>query len=172
MEGYLAQIMLFAGGFAPNGWAYCQGQTLKIISNSALFALVGTTYGGDGRNNFALPNFAGRTAVGTGAGAGLSQVSLGEKGGSDATTLTTSMMPAHTHTLNASANPGTAASIAGNVLANAGTDKVYLNAGSPVGMKNESIGVTGGNQPFDSRQPYLGINYVICLSGIYPSRPN
>ena len=169
MDGYIAQILLFAGNFAPQNWAYCQGQILEISENSTLFSLLGTTYGGDGRTNFALPNFAGRTAVGAGAGAGLSQVAIGEMGGSEATTLTTSMMPAHTHTLNATANPGTADSLVGNVLANSGTDNFYLKAGTPVAMKNESIGVTGSNQPFDSRQPYLGINYVICLFGSYPS---
>ena len=170
MEGYIAQILLFAGDFAPRHWAYCQGQTLSINANTALFSLLGTTYGGNGQTNFALPNFAGRTAVGAGAGAGLSQVAIGEMGGSEATTLTTSMMPAHTHTLNATANPGTAVSLAGNVFANSGTDNFYLKAGTPVAMENESIGVTGSNQPFDSRQPYSGINYVICLFGIFPQR--
>lgn len=170
MEGYIAQIMLFAGDFAPRNWAYCQGQIISIAQNSALFSLLGTTYGGNGIQTFGLPNFASRTAIGTGAGAGLSQVTLGEMGGSEYTSLTTAMMPAHTHTLNANSNPGTVASPAGNVLANSGTDKFYLKAGTPVVMKNESIGVTGSNQPFDSKQPYLAINYVICLYGIFPSR--
>jgi microcystin-dependent protein len=176
MEGYLAEIRMFAGNFAPRGWAFCQGQILSIAQNTALFALLGTTYGGNGQTTFALPDFRGRVAVGTGQGPGLSNIDLGEVAGSPYITLLASNMPAHTHALNASVNGPTDNTASGNLLAsqsrsNGGTmPNVYATNSSPVAMGNLAIGISGGSQPFSIMQPYLGMNYIICLEGIFPSR--
>jgi microcystin-dependent protein len=172
MEGYLAQILFFAGNFAPRGWAFCQGQLLSIAQNTALFSLLGTTYGGNGQTTFALPDFRGRTAVGTGQGPGLSIISLGEVSGTETTTLNVNQLPAHTHALNASTAVGDASVPTNALLANTGAlDKEYkaaTTANTP--MHTSAIGITGGSQPFSIRNPYLGMNYIICMEGIYPSR--
>lgn len=169
MEGTIGQILLFAASFAPRNWAYCQGQILSISSNTALFSILGTTYGGNGQTTFALPNLAGRTAVGVGAGAGLSNVSLGEMAGTPTTTLTTATMPAHTHQLVATSNSGNAQIPTGGLLAT-NADNSYAASGTLVPMNNGSVGMTGSSAPFNNMQPYLGMNYVICLFGIFPSR--
>ncbi len=169
MEGTIGQILLFAASFAPRNWAYCQGQILSISSNTALFSILGTTYGGNGQTTFALPNLAGRTAVGVGTGAGLSNVSLGEMAGTPSTTLTTATMPAHTHQLVAASNSGNAQIPTGALLAT-NTDNSYAATGPLVAMNNGSVGMTGSSAPFNNMQPYLGMNYVICLFGIFPSR--
>jgi len=168
MEGYIAQILLFAGNFAPRTWAFCQGQIMPISQNTALFSLIGTTYGGNGQTTFQLPDFRGRTPVGTGNGANVNIV-LGEVAGTAATTLTTANLPAHQHVLQASTQPGNKTNPSGGLLASNG-DPTYLLNGTSVPLGTSSVGMTGGNQPFDSRQPYLGINFVICLQGIFPSR--
>lgn len=176
MEGYLAEIRMFAGNFAPRGWAFCQGQIISIAQNTALFALLGTTYGGNGQTTFALPDFRGRVGVGTGTGPGLPSVVLGEVSGSPTTTLLTNNIPAHTHALNASASGPTVNTASGNLLAsqsrsNGGTmPNVYAPNSNPATMGNLAIGITGGSQPFSIMQPYLGMNYIICMEGIFPSR--
>lgn len=177
MDPYLAQIIFFAGNFAPRNWAFCQGQLLSIASNTALFSLLGTTYGGDGRTTFALPDFRGRTAVGTGSGPGLSDYQLGEQGGAEQLTLTVNQMPSHTHTVTpqvaVSTGNGTTDEPDGNVLA--GTSSPTYAAASSANGKLAGASATetpaGGNQPIGIRQPFLAMNYIICTQGIYPSRP-
>jgi microcystin-dependent protein len=178
MEGYLAALMLFASNFAPRSWAFCQGQILSISQNTALFSLLGTTYGGNGQTTFALPDLRGRVAVGTGQGPGLSNVSLGEMSGEPTHTLITTEMPSHTHTITvrAVASAGTTNTpAAGNSLAtlvdsrNNGLN-VYSNAAPDTNLGSGTAGNTGGSQPHNNMQPYLGMNYIICLEGIFPSR--
>lgn len=169
MEGYIGEIRLFGGNFAPQNWALCQGQTLAIASNTALFSILGTTYGGNGVTTFQLPNLAGRVAVGAGNGPGLSQVVLGEMAGVENVTLTNTQMPSHNHALNGASGPGNTGNPGGAVLA--AQDALAFTAGSPnVAMGVQSVGVSGGNQPFTVRNPYLGLNYIICMYGIFPSR--
>lgn len=176
MEGTIAEIRLFAGNFSPRSWAFCIGQLLSISEYDALFALLGTTYGGDGQNTFALPDLRGRVPVGTGQGPGLPSVELGEMAGNSTKNLLVSNMPAHTHAMTASADGPTLNTASGNSLAsqsraNGGTmPNVYAaGATSPVAMASQTSS-SGGNQPFSIMQPYLGLNYIICLEGIFPSR--
>ncbi len=177
MEGYIAQILLFAGNFAPRNWAFCQGQILSIAQNTALFSLLGTTYGGNGQTTFALPDLRGRTPVGTGQGAGLSGIDLGEVAGTETVTLIINNMPAHNHVI--TVNPrainaaGDTSDPTGAYPANSGAlDKEFKATGTLVnmGVANATSGIAGGSQPFSIRNPYLGMNYIICLNGIFPSR--
>lgn len=172
MEGYIAQILFFAGNFAPRNWAFCQGQILSIAQNTALFSLLGTTYGGNGQTTFALPDLRGRVAVGTGQGPGLSSITLGQVAGTETTSLLVTQLPAHTHALNASTAAGDASVPTNALLANSGAlDREYKAATSAdTAMHTTAIGATGGSQPFSIRNPYLGMNYIICLFGIFPSR--
>lgn len=176
MDGYMGEIRLFAGDFAPKYWAFCNGQLLAIAQNQALFSLLGTTYGGNGQTTFALPDLKGRVPVGVGQGPGLSSVNLGDKFGAENVTLIANQLPIHSHSLNASGNGPTINTAEVNLLAsqaraNGGTmPDVYAANSGPVAMGSSAIGNTGGNQPFSIRQPHLGLNYVICLSGLYPSR--
>lgn len=189
MEPFLAMIMLWPVNFAPRGWAYCQGQLLAISQNTALFSLLGTTYGGNGQTNFALPDFRGRVPVGTGQGPGLSSYNLGQLGGTEAITLTTNQMPAHTHAIsitvtmqasNAQATDSVPTATVNSLAAPYDT----LNAAAIAGYNNQTpntplkgcsatgqITPTGGTQPFPILQPYLAVNYCIAMEGIYPSRP-
>lgn len=169
MEGYIGQILLFAGNFAPRNFAYCQGQIMAISQNTALFSILGTTYGGNGQTTFALPDLKGRTAIGMGQGAGLPSVALGEKRGTETFTLTTAHMPSHTHTLSGTDVDGNV-SVPTNALLAKNGDNTYSNTGTMGAMANATVGMSGNSQPFNNRQPYLGINYVVCLYGIYPSR--
>lgn len=171
MDGYIAQVILFAGTFAPRNWAYCEGQLLAISQNTALFSLIGTTYGGDGRTTFALPDLRGRVVVGAGSGPGRTPRSIGQASGSETVTLTVSELAAHNHNVSPLAkngggddtNPG------GNKwMATASTD-LYADSNNATMGASPSTN-TGGNQPHNNMQPWLCINYVICLAGIYPSR--
>lgn len=178
MEGTIGEIRMFAGNFAPRNWAFCQSQILSIAQNTALFSILGTTYGGNGQTTFGLPDFRGRTAVGTGLGPGLSPITLGEQSGTPTTTLTINQMPAHTHAVTASMNMqaagdgvlGTDASNRrlgpGNFYSGATDDLV--NMAPLVGTLSASM--SGGSQPFSIMPPYLGMNFIICLFGIFPSR--
>lgn len=167
----VGQISMFAGTFAPRGWLFCNGQLLPIPQYSTLFSIIGTTYGGDGINNFALPDLRGRVPVGQGQGPGLSPRNLGETSGNENVTLTISNMPAHNHQLNASTAVGTSNVPTGNVLANTSVlDKEYN--GSPnTAMNNASIGISGSNAPVTIMQPFQTINFIIAIEGIYPPRP-
>jgi microcystin-dependent protein len=176
MEGYLAQIIMFAGNFAPQSWAFCYGQILSIAQNTALFALLGTTYGGNGQTTFALPDFRGRVPVGTGQGPGLANVNLGEIAGLPNTTLLITNMPAHNHTATtsvavSSANT-TSEEAAGHILANQAQNfyAPATSANGSLGGVSTTVGISGSNQPFSIMQPYIGMNFVICLQGIFPSR--
>jgi microcystin-dependent protein len=174
MEGVIAEIRLFAGNFAPRSWAFCQGQILSIAQNTALFSLLGTTYGGNGQTTFALPDLRGRVAVGTGQGPGLSAVDLGEQAGAPTVTLIATEMPAHNHIMQVhNDTTGMAATGAGNFV-NSKTESgeaIASSSNSPLATANPAtIGITGGSQPHNNMQPYLGLNYIICLEGIYPSR--
>ncbi len=170
MEGTIAQIIMFAGNFAPRNWSFCHGQIISIAQNTALFSILGTTYGGNGQNTFALPDLRGRVPVGAGQGPGLPNVQLGQAAGVANQTLLVPHMPVHNHTLNAFSEAGDSGAPQGNRLANTGaTDREYRTTGTGVVM-GTAIGNAGGGQPFSIMQPYLGMNYVICQSGIFPSR--
>src|SRR5512143_299472 len=150
-EPFLSEIRIMSFVFPPKGWALCDGQLLPINQNQALFSLLGTTYGGDGRVNFALPDLRGRRAVGMGQGPGLSNYSLGEHSGEENVTLTVGQLPAHTHTAQASSAPGSAPGPASNVWAS--QSQVYLYSNAPAGtvsMAGSAIGATGGGQPHDN----------------------
>lgn len=170
MDPYLGMIIMFGGNFSIQGWALCQGQLLSIAQNSALFAILGTTYGGNGQTTFALPDLRGRVPVGWGNGPGLPTNSLGEMAGTVSTTLLTSNMPAHQHTLQGSSLVGNNALPTNAVPANSGNlDKEYsTDLSAPVAMI--PTGVAGGSQPFSIRDPYLVLNFQIALQGIFPSR--
>ncbi|NTS39379.1 phage tail protein [Flavisolibacter sp. BT320] len=177
MEPLMATIILFAGNFAPRGWAFCNGQILSIAQNTALFALLGTTYGGNGQTTFALPDLRGRTPVGTGQGPGLSGIDLGEVAGTETVTLIISNMPAHNHVI--TVNPkainaaGDTSNPTGAYLANSGAlDKEFKATGTLVNMgaATATSNIAGGSQPFSIRNPYLGMNYIIAMEGIFPSR--
>ncbi len=174
MEGTIAEIRWFAGNFAPLSWAFCQGQLLSIANNTALFSLIGTTYGGDGQVTFALPDLRTRVAVGTGQGPGLPSILLGEMAGAPSHTLLASELPQHNHSASMPAASASSTSVPSNTLAagpaslGAGTAKGFGSANSnsaPPALAN-----SGGSQPHNNMQPYLGMNYIICLEGIYPSR--
>lgn len=175
----MASIILFGGNFAPKGWAFCQGQILSIAQNTALFSLLGTTYGGNGQTTFALPDLRGRTPVGTGQGPGLPSVELGEMGGEPTHTLIITEMPAHNHTAQLINSP--TATVAantkipgGNYLAPNPTTAIYYSGttpgGGPLAGGSVTVGIAGGSQPHNNMQPYLGLNYIIALEGVFPSR--
>jgi microcystin-dependent protein len=172
-------IKPFAGNFAPRGWAFCNGQTLSIAQYSALYAIIGTTYGGDGVTNFCLPNIQGRTLVGMGTGAGLSPVALGEMDGTNYCTLLQTQMPAHNHlvhvdTTNATVStPGPTSYLA---VPGSGTGRGFVptfgyDVSTPTATLNVNTNsVAGGSQPHNNMQPFLGISYIICMEGVFPSR--
>lgn len=170
MDPYLGMIIMFGGNFAINGWALCQGQLLSIAQNTALFALLGTTYGGNGTTTFALPDLRGRVPVGWGNGPGLAPIQLGEMSGSENVTLNITQMPVHNHGLTGSSLTGNASLPTAAVPANSGAlDREYsTDLTAPVQMQPTAL--AGSSQPFGIRNPYLGINFQIALQGIFPSR--
>lgn len=183
MDEYMGVVKMFAGNFAPRGYAFCQGQLLPIAQYQALFSILGVTYGGDGRTTFALPNLNGRVPVGTGQSSGGSQYSLGQDGGVESVTLTQVEMPAHTHgaQVNVSANEATTNNPIGKVPGAAEVQversgpKIPVNAYADASTGAASPDSTtilsaGGNQPHNNMQPYLGLNYIICMEGVYPPR--
>ena len=181
MEGTIGEIRMFAGTFAPRNWAFCAGQLLAIAQNTALFSILGTTYGGNGQTTFALPDLRGRVPRGTGQGPGLANVNLGEVSGTETVTLLTTQMPAHTHTatgtLAVNQNPGTSSNPVNNYLAggqDATANPIPSYAGAAAGGNlnglTVTVGTAGGSQPAPILNPYLGMNYIICLFGIFPSR--
>ena len=174
-DPFLAEIRMFAGNFAPNGWALCNGQLISISQNTALFSLLGTNYGGDGRVTFGLPDLQGAAPMQQGQGPGLSNRSLGETGGVDSVTLLTSEMPAHTHQVNAVDASGDATTPTNALWASAQLGRVGTNiysSAAPSQMLNPlSTGITGGSQPHNNMPPYLGVTFIIALQGIFPQRP-
>lgn len=171
-EPFIGQIAVVAFNYAPIGWAKCEGQLMSISQNSALFALLGTTYGGDGVTTFRLPDLRGRVPMGDGAGAGLTPRVLGEMSGSETNTLTVAQMPMHSHTVNASTVDGDQNLPTGNIPANTkGLDKEYTASAANTTMSPGMIGVSGGSQPVNNMQPYTTLTYIIATQGIWPSRP-
>ncbi|MBL8252188.1 MAG: phage tail protein [Candidatus Competibacter sp.] len=171
-DPFVAEIRIFGFNFAPKGWAFCNGQLLPLSQNTALFSLLGTTYGGDGKTNFALPNIQGSVVMGPGQGPGLSLHDLGETGGSDTVTLLDSESPNHTHTLRIHAGdpadlnaPNPSRSLARSNGGNA-----YGPANSLVAMSANAVSPAGGGQPHNNLQPYLTLNYCIALQGVFPPR--
>lgn len=169
MEPFIGQIMMFAGDFAPEGWALCNGQLLSIASNTALFSILGTTYGGDGKTTFALPDLRGRVPMHPGKGPGLTPRQLGESAGAEAVSLTVNNLPAHNHTLNVFGGSAKSGTAAGNLLGNAQTE-VYSSENPSKTMNPAAVGKTGEGQPVSVVQPFQCVNYVIALEGIFPSR--
>jgi microcystin-dependent protein len=164
-EPFLSEIRIMSFNFAPKGWAFCNGQLLPINQNQALFSLLGTTFGGDGRVNFALPDLRARVPIHVGSGH-----TLGERGGEQAHTLSIAELPAHNHPLNANSGVGNATTPAGAVLAKASA-ATYGPVDSLVAMLPSSISNTGGSQPHLNMQPFLALTFCIALQGIFPS-PN
>ena len=170
-EGFIGEIRMFGGNFAPRTWALCDGQLLPISQNPALFSILGTTYGGDGRTTFGLPDLRGRVPMHPGNGPGLSSRRLGEKGGSETNTLTVAQMPSHNHTVNAVKVDGNTNDPSGAYPANTKLlDKEYSTETKDTAMNPAMINNTGGNQSINNIQPYNNVNFIICLQGVFPSR--
>jgi microcystin-dependent protein len=169
-EPYLGEIRMVGFNFAPQGWALCNGQLLAISQNTALFSLLGTYYGGDGITNFALPNLQSRVAIHQGQGAGLSPYVIGQQGGTENVTLNSQQMPSHNHLVNTVAAQGSQTRPVNNLLA-ATASNTYAPAPSDGSTLNPvAVGNAGGNQPHPNVQPYLCVNFIIALQGIYPPR--
>jgi len=166
-EPFIGSIILFAGNFAPRGYAFCDGQLLPISQNTAIFSILGTTYGGNGQTTFALPDLRGRVPVHVGAGPGLSPVVLGETSGAETITLTQGQMPQHNHMVAASNGAATGSRPANNFPANGGA---YAATSDGTTMNVAMVQNAGGSQPHENRQPYLGLSFIIALQGIFPSR--
>jgi microcystin-dependent protein len=173
MDPFVAEIRIFPFNFAPVGWAFCNGQLLPISQNTALFSLLGTTYGGDGKSNFALPNLQGNAPMHPGQGPGLSLHDLGETGGSDTVSLLNSEIPSHSHTLQAQTSPASLEvgapdrSLARSAGGYAFKQSPYTNL---VAMSAQALAPAGGDQPHNNMQPYLTFNFCIALQGVYPPR--
>jgi microcystin-dependent protein len=169
-DPFVAEIRIFPFNFAPKGWAFCDGQLLPISQNTALFSLLGTTYGGDGKSNFALPDLQGRAPMHPGQGPGLSLHDLGETGGSQTVTLLESEISAHSHAVSASQADGTSQSPVGEKLATGVGIGQYAAPGGLTQLSPNALTSTGGSQPHNNMQPYLTLNFNIALQGIFPPR--
>ena len=173
MQPFLGEIRNFGFNFAPRGWASCNGQLLSIAQNTALFSLLGTTYGGNGQTTFALPDLRGRVPVGMGNGPGLSPIVQGEMAGQESHTLIASEMPQHNHVLNAKTAGGNQGGPSGNLLAASDQRNSQYATSATSGdttMAATTIGTAGGNQPHNNMQPFLGSNFAIAVEGIFPAR--
>ncbi len=172
-DPFVAEIRIFPFNFAPKGWAWCDGQLLPLSQNTALFSLLGTTYGGNGKSNFALPDLQGRAPMHPGQGPGLSLHDLGEAGGSDTVTLLQSEIPAHTHSILVQVPPADTNLPTGNTMARSVSATPYLPpAGAPlVSMSAQALPPAGGDQPHNNLQPYLTFYFCIALQGVFPPRP-
>jgi len=169
-QPYIGEIRIFAGNFAPAGWAFCDGQLIPISENDALFNLIGTTYGGDGQETFALPNLQSRVPIHQGKGPDGTTYTLAEAAGTETVTLTTQQIPAHNHPLLASTSIATQQGPGGNVLAQSTLAKMYIQDVADTPLAANSVGPTGGSQPHDNFQPYLCVNFIISLFGIFPTQ--
>jgi microcystin-dependent protein len=178
MEPFLGEVRMFAGSFAPLGWALCNGQLLSISQNDALFALMGTTYGGDGQVTFALPDFRGRVPVHQGQGPGLPAFIMGQAAGQESVTLTTQAIPSHTHVLGASSAVPAAVPAGGIDLSTtpmvpaspSPKPKMYADPTVLAAMSPQAIAPVGGSQPHNNMAPFLALNFIIALEGIFPSQ--
>jgi microcystin-dependent protein len=169
-EPYVGEIRMFAGNFAPNGWMFCEGQTLPISENETLFNLIGTTYGGDGQETFNLPNLASRVPIHAGTGPDGTTYQLGEMAGTEQETLTTQQIPNHTHPFTVSTNPGEQNDPNGAVLAASPSVKMYIGDVPDSNLAANAAGPAGGSQPHENTQPFLCINFIISLFGVFPSQ--
>jgi microcystin-dependent protein len=170
-EPFIAEIRIFAGNFAPRGWAFCDGQTLQVAQNTALFSLVGTTYGGDGRTTFGIPDLKGRAPMHPGNGPGLASRRLGERGGAETATLTSeAQIGAHSHVQQATGAPAQVKTPGANLLAESPDEDAYAVPGPLATMSPDSTTPTGGNEPHNNMQPYLTLSFIIAITGVYPSR--
>jgi len=170
-DGYIGEIRMIGFNFAPRGWAMCEGQLLPLSQNTALFSILGTTYGGNGTSNFALPDLRGRAPIQAGQGPGLSLVALGQMSGQETVTLTQQNIPAHTHLVNATSADGTSGDPTGNIPANTKLlDKEYSNVVPNTTMNPTMLQPVGQNIPVNNMQPYTGVYYIICTQGIFPPR--
>jgi microcystin-dependent protein len=170
MDPFVAEIRIFPFNFAPKGWAFCNGQILPLSQNTALFSLLGTTYGGDGKSNFALPNCQGNAPMHPGQGPGLSLHDLGETGGSEIVTLLESEIPAHSHSLTASLTDARERQPASQLLAAGVGVAMYATPGAMITLSDSAFTSAGGDQPHNNLQPYLTLNFCIALQGVYPPR--
>ena len=169
MEPFVGEIMLFGGSFAPRGWAQCDGQLLAISGNDALFSLLGTIYGGDGRTTFGLPDLRGRLPLHTGSGPGLTPRNMGNSGGSETASVSQAEMAAHSHSLHASTGEAVAAAPAGAALGD-GNVALYATAAATASMDGQASAATGSGQSHNHVMPFQAVNYCIALFGVYPSR--
>ena len=172
MDPFVAEIRMFPFTFAPKGWSFCDGQLMPISQNTALFSLLGTVYGGDGKSTFALPNMQGNAPMHPGQGQGLSLRDLGEMGGAESVTLLVSEIPVHTHTLMATNATGNRTSPVGNSIARASAGTPFAPPTPPLGQAAfEALPPAGGSLPHNNMQPYLTLNFNIALQGVFPARP-
>lgn len=169
-EPFVGEIRMFAGSFAPRGWAFCDGQLLAVTQNDALFSLFGTIYGGDGITTFGLPDLRGRVPLHEGTGPGLSPRRLGSKGGSEQVTLTTNQLASHSHDWNANTTDATDTNPAGKVLAAPVGLRFFEQANQNASLASSTIANTGGSQPHSNLMPTLCVHFIVALVGIYPSR--
>ncbi len=170
-EPFIAEIRIFAGNFAPRSWAFCNGQLLPVAQNTALFSLIGTTYGGDGRSTTALPNLEGRAPMHPGRGPGLTSRRLGQRGGVETVTLSEAQMPNHNHTLRVTDNPASVFIPDSNqTLGRSIGGNAYSNQDPNVAMAHQVLPSSGGSQAHNNMQPFIAMNFIIALQGLYPSR--
>jgi microcystin-dependent protein len=171
-NNYVGEIRIFAGNFPPNGWMFCQGQLLPISENDVLFQLIGTTYGGDGQSTFALPDLRGRVPVHMGQGPGISQnYQIGQNGGVEQVTLTAQQIPSHTHALTVSQNTAQDTSPTNKVLGQIGGGALpYIQDVPDTNLNTSAVSIVGGSQPHTNFQPYLCLNFIISLFGVFPSQ--
>lgn len=169
-DPFVAEIRIFPFNFAPRGWAWCDGQLLPLSQNTALFSLLGTTYGGNGQSNFALPDLQGRASMHPGQGPGLSLHDLGETGGSDTVTLLESEIPSHSHSLQATTAAGTSPAPTGLMPGTPPRATPYVNAVPNAAMGDSALSPTGSRQPHNNLQPYLTLYFCIALQGVFPPR--
>jgi microcystin-dependent protein len=167
---YLGEIRMAGFNFPPIGWAFCRGQLLSIAENDALFALIGTTYGGDGITTFGLPDLRGRLPINQGQGPGLSNYVMGEHSGTESVTLLTTQIPSHSHTVSAASGGTRNANPSGNLLGSGEADIYTHDDANAVSLSASAIGTSGGTQPHENMQPFLCINFIIALEGVFPSR--
>ncbi len=171
MAPYVGEIRMFAGNFAPNGWMFCEGQTMPISENEVLFQLIGTTYGGDGEETFNLPNLASRVPIHMGTGPDGTTYQLGEMAGTEQETLTVQQIPNHTHPFTGSTSNGTQINPGGNILAGSVSSvQPYIQDNPSVSLAANAVTPAGGSQPHENTQPFLCINFIISLFGVFPSQ--
>jgi microcystin-dependent protein len=169
-QPYVGEIRMFAGNFAPNGWAFCDGSLVLISDNQTLFQLIGTTYGGDGQTTYGLPDLRGRMPIHMGTGPSGTTYQLGEMGGVETITLTSQQIPAHNHAFIASKNQAGNTTPPSNVLGQIPGGNAYIAETADTALNAGSIGLTGGSQPHDNMQPFLCVSFIISLLGIFPSQ--